>query len=59
MRGVVAGAVVVALFGGAARAQQAPRLRWDREGIASLAAAAAEARAAGRRLLLGLSGSPT
>ena len=36
-----------------------PGLRWDREGYAALADAADDAKAAGRRLLLGLSGSPT
>ena len=55
---VVAGAAL-ALLGAAGAAEEAPRLRWGHEGRAALIGAAGEARASGRRLLLGLSGSPT
>ncbi len=34
-------------------------LRWDREGYAALMDASSDAKATDRRLLLGLSGSPT
>ncbi len=50
---------VVLGWAAACPAQEAPRLRWDHEGQAALAAAAGRAKAAGVRLLLGLSGSPT
>ena len=59
MKRLTAGAIALALLGAGGAAQDAPRFRWDREGLASLRDAAAAARPAGKRLLLGLSGSPT
>jgi hypothetical protein len=40
-------------------AEEPAKLRWEKEGLAALPAAAGTAREAGKRLLLGLSGSPT
>jgi len=59
MRRATAAAALLLLLAGAGRAGEAPRFCWEREGLASVAGAAAGARAAGKRLLLGLSGSPT
>ncbi len=59
MRGPAGALVLLLASAGAAPALEEPRLRWDREGLASVLDAAAAARPAGRRLLLGLSGSPT
>jgi hypothetical protein len=56
---LAAAALLPALSPGARGEEEAARLRWDREGIAALPAAAAAARGSGSRLLLGLSGSPT
>ena len=54
MRTIAAAALLAALAAG-----DGERLRWDREGQASILDAAARAKPAGKRLLLGLSGSPT
>ncbi len=54
-----AGTVLLALLASAGRAEEPARLRWDREGLAAVLESAAAARASGKRMLLGLSGSPT
>ena len=59
MKRLAAAAIALALLGAGAAAQEAPRFRWDREGLAAVRDAAAAARPKGKRLLLGLSGSPT
>lgn len=56
-RRVLALAAACALLAVRARADE--DLEWDREGYAELVDSAAEARKGGRRILVGLSGSPT
>ena len=59
MRRMVWGMVVLAVSTLPVLAEEPARLRWDHEGYAALPDAAAKAHAAGHRMLLGLSGSPT
>jgi hypothetical protein len=59
VRGPAGALAFLLTLAGTAPAQEAPRFRWDHEGLASVLDAAAAARPAGKRLLLGLSGSPT
>jgi len=47
------------LLGSRAAADEEPRLEWKYDGHASLPRAAQEAKTSGKRLLVGLSGSPT
>jgi len=56
---VAGAALAIVALGHAGAAEEAGRFTWDHEGYARLPDAATAARESGRRLLLGLSGSPT
>ncbi len=60
MRRVIALIVLLSLTSATSQAQElAPKLGWDYEGFSSLSTAAAAARKAKKRLLVGLSGGNT
>jgi hypothetical protein len=56
---LAAACVLLTLRARADRARADEEFEWDREGYAELLDAAAEARKDGRRILVGLCGSPT